>query len=51
LFTSLTTPDFHLLDGSPGINAGTTITLVTDDFDGIIRPQGAAYDIGALEHV
>jgi hypothetical protein len=51
LFTSLVTPDFHLLDGSPAINTGTTIALVTDDYDGVARPQGAAYDMGALEHI
>jgi len=50
-FTSTGLPDFHLLDGSPAINAGVTISLVSDDYDGVSRPQGAAYDIGALEHV
>lgn len=24
---------------------------VTDDFDGVARPQGSAYDIGAYEFV
>lgn len=37
--------------GSPAINAGATIALVTDDYDGTARPLGAGYDIGAFEVV
>ena len=41
--------------GSPAIDAGVDpaafgVTLTTD-YDGIARPQGAAYDIGAIEAV
>lgn len=41
--------DFHLRPGSPLINAGANLTQVTTDFDGILRPQGSRYDIGAFE--
>jgi hypothetical protein len=43
------TPDFHLTADSPAIGAGLTLSEVTDDFDGVARPDGAAYDIGAFE--
>jgi hypothetical protein len=48
-FVSVSTPDFHLQSTSPAINIGTTLTQVTADFDGIARPQGPAYDMGAYE--
>lgn len=41
--------DFHLQSDSPAINAGTTIGLVTMDFECTPRPQGGSYDIGADE--
>ncbi len=43
--------DFHLQSSSPVINSGATISSVTSDYDGISRPQGSAYDIGAYEYV
>ena len=43
--------DYHLQAGSPAVNAGKTIPTVIDDLDGVTRPQGAAYDIGAYEAV
>lgn len=43
--------DFHLQSGSAAIDAGATLTEVTTDFDGNVRPQGSAYDIGAYEWV
>jgi len=42
--------DYALLDGSDGIDDGTTIALVTDDYSGTLRPQGSAYDLGAFEY-
>ena len=39
--------DLHLKSGSPAINVGLTISLITTDFDGFTRPQ--PYDIGAYE--
>jgi hypothetical protein len=43
--------NWHLSAGSPAIDAGLTLSSVTDDYDGTVRPQGAAYDIGAYEGV
>lgn len=45
------TPDFHLQPGSPAIDAGVTISGLATDFDGILRPQGSAFDIGAYEYI
>jgi hypothetical protein len=41
--------DYRLNTGSAGIDAGTTIPLTSPAFDGTVRPQGTAYDIGAFE--
>ncbi|HXI66078.1 MAG TPA: right-handed parallel beta-helix repeat-containing protein, partial [Gemmatimonadales bacterium] len=41
--------NFALQAGSPAIDAGVTLSYVTNDFLGASRPQGAAYDIGAFE--
>jgi parallel beta-helix repeat protein len=46
---TLSTSDFRLKSGAPCIDAGTTIATVTNDFVGVLRPQGGAYDIGAYE--
>ena len=43
--------DFHLLPGSPAIDAGVALPGVTDDMDGVPRPQGAGFDIGPYEYV
>jgi MYXO-CTERM domain-containing protein len=40
--------DFHLLDGSPAIDAAEDLG-VSDDFDGVARPWGDAADVGAYE--
>ncbi len=48
---SLANPDFHLQPGSPAIDAGVTISGLATDFDGIPRPQGSAFDIGAYQFV
>lgn len=40
--------DFHLQSGSPAIDAGVN-TFATRDFDGVVRPQASAFDLGAFE--
>jgi hypothetical protein len=42
--------NLQLQPGSPAIDAGATIPSVTDDYDGLPRPQGSYYDIGAYEY-
>lgn len=42
--------DLHLQTTSPCKNTGANVG-VTDDFDGVSRPAGAGYDIGAFEFV
>ena len=42
--------DFHLLPGSRAIDAGMAIAEVRSDHDGISRPQGKGYDLGAYEY-
>jgi hypothetical protein len=41
--------DFRLTAGSAAIDAGVTLSETSRDPDGVARPQGAAYDIGAYE--
>lgn len=41
--------DFTILKNSPAVNNGTTVSFVTTDYWGTTRPQGSAYDIGAME--
>ena len=49
LFVNPARGDYHLKVGSPAINAGTTLTDVTDDLEGVARPLGGAYDVGCYE--
>lgn len=41
--------NFSLQSRSIAIDAGETLGIVTTDFAGVRRPQGAGYDIGAYE--
>ena len=49
-FVNAAAANFHLASStSAAANTGTTLTDVPTDADGVSRPQGAAYDIGAFE--
>ncbi len=50
LFRDSNANDFHLLDNSPAIDAGSSIDAPTIDFDNTNRPYGGSYDIGAYEY-
>jgi MYXO-CTERM domain-containing protein len=41
--------NFRLVAGAPALDSGVTLTDVPVDYDGIPRPQGKAYDVGAFE--
>ncbi|MBC8264078.1 MAG: CSLREA domain-containing protein [Anaerolineales bacterium] len=43
--------DYHLTAYSPAIDAGTAEGAPIVDLDGVSRPQGEAYDIGAYEYL
>jgi parallel beta-helix repeat protein len=43
--------NFKLKAGSAARDMGIAISVVQTDKDGVVRPQGAAYDIGAYEYV
>lgn len=46
---SLTAGDYALEGSSTGIDEGITVPLATTDYNGISRPQGAGWDVGAFE--
>ncbi|HRF49186.1 MAG TPA: right-handed parallel beta-helix repeat-containing protein [Anaerolineales bacterium] len=43
--------DFHLGGDSAAIDSGLALAQVVADRDGVVRPRGAAYDVGAYEFV
>jgi len=48
-FVDAAAGDYHLTAASPCMNTGTFTGAPEVDHDGISRPQGAGYDIGAYE--
>jgi Secretion system C-terminal sorting domain len=55
LFANAAGNNFHLLNGSPGVNAATPLTatlaqpIPAYDFDAVVRPQNLVADIGVFE--
>jgi hypothetical protein len=41
--------DYHLQPSAAGVDQGTTVVTNTHDLDGVFRPVGPKYDIGAYE--
>ena len=50
LFQDVSNDNFHLTSLSPCVNTGNSTLVPLVDFDGVTRPQGAGYDIGAYEN-
>jgi Right handed beta helix region/Secretion system C-terminal sorting domain len=50
-FVNAAANNFHLLQTSPAVDFGINISAdgITNDYDGLQRPQGSAYDAGAYE--
>jgi parallel beta-helix repeat protein len=49
VFVNYAGRDYHLIANSPAINAGTSVN-VTNDIEGLMRPFGAAPDLGPYEY-
>jgi hypothetical protein len=43
--------DYQLASTSPALDKGATLSEVTRDRNGVARPQGRAYDVGAYERI
>jgi parallel beta-helix repeat protein len=53
IVVSLTNEDFHLVSTSPAVDTGINLSATgfANDYDGVTRPQGRTWDIGAYECV
>jgi hypothetical protein len=49
-FVNAANGDFHLMTGSPAIDAADPAATLSTDYDGVSRPQGAGRDLGAFEY-
>ncbi|GEM_PF-1322842 len=49
-FVDVDAQNFHLQVTSPAIDRGVTLAEVPEDHDGVPRPWGRSYDIGAYEY-
>ncbi len=50
LFVQMALSNYHLLPISGCIDKGTDVSAPTDDLDGVLRPQGGGFDVGAYEY-
>jgi len=50
-FVNAAAHDYRLAPGGPAIDAGVSISSVSQDRIGVRRPQGAYFDVGAYEFV
>jgi hypothetical protein len=50
-FANANAHDYRLAPGSPAVDAGIAIQEVTTDRNGVKRPQGLTFDVGAFERV
>ena len=50
LYVNPSSGDYHLQSNSPCIDTGTSTNAPATDFDGVTRPQGAGFDMGAYEY-
>ncbi len=48
-FVNMPAYNYHLASGSLALDAGVFVSSVQTDKDGVARPQGSAYDVGAYE--
>lgn len=48
-FVDVASNDYHLADDSPAIDSGEPLSEVPMDRDGVVRPYGSAFDVGAYE--
>jgi hypothetical protein len=48
-FVDAAAADYHLLPEGRGVDAGEALPEVSHDRDGVARPQGRAWDVGAYE--
>ncbi|HWN86350.1 MAG TPA: choice-of-anchor Q domain-containing protein [Vicinamibacterales bacterium] len=48
-FVDASAHDYHLVAASPAVDGGERLDDVTIDRDGLARPQGSGYDVGAYE--
>jgi parallel beta-helix repeat protein len=51
LFVAPSTNDYHLSSTSLAIDAGTSLNAPANDRDGVARPTGNGWDIGAYEYL